>query len=364
MSERLVPEAESGMKLKKTKIRIRLLKAFAAVLFFSFMLIAIIFNIAIGLFAREESAQLWSYAGASEILRRPGSILFFVVVTMFVVAVVVTYFLANSLTRPIEKLGKFAQGIGNGDFTPNDFRFQDVELEDLNRALNKSVKQLGEYDSEQKAFFQNASHELRTPLMSIKCYAEGISFGIMEPKTASETILVETDNLSDLVTDLLYISKIDNISTAYAVAEVDLIELIRASAARQEAIALKREIRFAFDFGKAPIYYDCVSELIARAIDNVISNAIRYASSEIMLSCHQEADRIEICVADDGAGIAPDLLPNIFERFIKGADGNHGIGLSIVKTIVEQRGGRITAENGTRGGAEFTITLPSVLLFK
>jgi len=180
----------------------------------------------------------------------------------------------------------------------------------------------------------------------------------MDPKTASETILQETDKLADLVTDLLYISKIDNITTAYTTAETDLLALIRDSAQRQEAVAAKRQIRFAFDFDEPPISYTCIGEFLSRAMDNLISNAIRYASSTITLSCHRHPDRIEIRVADDGRGIAPDLMPHIFERFCKGPDGNHGIGLSIVKTIVEQQGGHVTAENGGQGGAVFTLTLP------
>jgi len=347
---------------KNTRIRVKLLKAFTAVLFFSFLLTAIIFNLAIRLFAVEGEINLQAYqtmyAETSRVIGRVGIISIILISVMFFVAVVVTYFLSNSLTRPIEKLGQFAQGIGHGDFSPNDFQFREVELEDLNRALNKSVKQLGEYDREQKAFFQNASHELRTPLMSIQCYAEGITFGIMEPKTASETILQETHNLADLVTDLLYISKLDNITTAYQPEETDLVALIQNAVARQEVMAEKGQIRFVFDFDTPPFPYECVSELMARAMDNLISNAIRYASTEITISCRREADRIEISVADDGAGISADLLPHIFERFAKGTDGNHGIGLSIVKTIVEQQGGQITASNGASNGAVFRITLP------
>ena len=297
--------------------------------------------------------------GFMSLAREINIIMLILVGVMFVISAFVTFFLSNSITRPIEKLSMFALGIGRGDFTPNIFEFKDKELEDLNIALNKSVKQLAVYDSEQKTFFQNVSHELRTPLMSIKCYAEGISYGIMEPKEACETILHETDRLSELVTDLLYVSKIDNITTVYTAEILDLTDIIRSCAARQQAVADKRGIRFSFDFNKDTIHYKCVRELLSRAIDNLISNAIRYAASEIVLSCHRKNDRIEIGVADDGDGIEHEVMPHVFERFCKGKHGDFGIGLSIVKSIVEQQGGRVTAENSSNGGAIFTVALPA-----
>ncbi|MCL2425212.1 MAG: HAMP domain-containing histidine kinase [Oscillospiraceae bacterium] len=351
------------MKPSKTKIRTRILIAFSSVLFFSFLLTGVIFNFAIRIFAVQGELDLEAYqtvyAEASRLIGRVGLISIILISLMFLMAIIVTYFLANSLTRPIEELGKFALNIGNGDFSQNDFQFQEEELEDLNMALNKSAKQLAEYDSQQKTFFQNASHELRTPLTSIKCYAEGISFGIMEPKQASETILVETDKLADLVTDLLYISKIDNITTVYTKMEINLMELLRDSAARQEAVAEKKRVRFAFDLDDTPIYYSCVSELLVRAIDNLISNAIRYAHSEIVLSCHKREGSIVLSVMDDGDGVENEAIPHLFERFYKGVDGNHGIGLSIAKSIVEQQGGRIAVENAANAGAVFIIILPA-----
>ena len=356
------------VKKVKTKLRRRLLAAFSAVLFFSFLLIGLIFNFAVrarlprsevdyGLLSGHVAAPEVAFVGSAVL------ILSVLVGVMFVVAVVVTYFLANSITRPIEKLGEFAEGLGRGEFASSDYELEDAvcsikELEALNLALNKSARQLAYYDREQKSFFQNVSHELRTPLMSIKCYAEGISFGLMEPKNASETILFETDRLSDLVTDLLYISKIDNITTAYTTQQVNLTELIRSCAERQQVVADKTGVTFEFDFGEGVITCECVSELISRAVDNLTSNAIRYAKSKIRFSCHKGNDNIELRVADDGAGIDPEILPHVFERFIKGKDGNHGIGLAIVKSIVQQHGGQVIAENHVNSGAVFKITLP------
>ena len=285
-------------------------------------------------------------------------IIIMLVCVMFLVSVVVTYFLSCSITRPIGKLSAFALGIGRGNFTPNNFEFKDIELEDLNTALNKSVKQLAVYDSEQKTFFQNVSHELRTPLMSIKCYAEGINFGIMESGVASQTILDETDRLSELVSDLLYVSKIDNLTAVYTKAQTDLVQIVRGCALRQQPMADRRGVSFTFDIGRDEVLYDCVGELIERAVDNLISNAIRYARSEIVLSCRVQDGCVKLGVADDGDGIEAEVLPHVFERFCKGRQGNHGIGLAIVKAIIEQHKGSTTAENSRTGGAIFTIALP------
>ncbi|MCL2573660.1 MAG: HAMP domain-containing histidine kinase [Defluviitaleaceae bacterium] len=342
---------------KKMRLRKKMLVAFSAVLFSSFFLTAVIFNIVIRM---RMPATEEGYMPPQEhvFIGMAGTTQAALVVVMFFVAVVVTYFLANSITHPIEKLGKFALGIGSGNFKPNDYEFNDIELEELNAALNKSVRQLAVYDSEQKTFFQNASHELRTPLMSIKCYAEGLVYGLMDSKQAGETILAETDKLAELVSDLLYISKIDNITTAYATSVVNLVDIIKDSAGRQQAMADKGQISFAFTFDRETISYECVPELMARAIDNLISNAIRYASSEIAISCHKKQKHIVITVSDDGKGIDSEILPHVFERFYKGEGGNTGIGLAIVKSIVDQLNGSIKAENSDKGGAVFTINLP------
>ena len=284
--------------------------------------------------------------------------LIILVLVMFGVTVVAAIFLSNAITLPIKKLNSLALSMGHGDFTPNNFKFKDIEFENLNMTLNKTARQLNIYDREQKTFFQNVSHELRTPIMSIKCYAEGINFGVMDSTDASGTILQETDRLSEMVKDLLYISKIDNITSVYMKTKIDLLEIIRSCAEQQKVIAEARQICFSFDFKESCVYYDCVEELIKRAVNNIISNAIRYTASEIVLSCCKNQNNIVIQVTDNGKGIEAESMPRIFERFYKGSGGNHGIGLSLVKSVVEQHNGEITATNSEKGGAVFTIKLP------
>ena len=296
--------------------------------------------------------------GLTNFSRRINLTLILLVCIMFIISAFIAFFLSNSITQPIQKLCTLAANIGKGAFTPNDYLFKDKEFDDLNMALNKSAKQLGNYDVEQKAFFQNVSHELRTPLMSIQCYAEGIFCGLMEPQKASNTILSEVSRLNEMVKDLLYISKIDNITSAYTHTNVDLIEIIKECVRRHQAVADKKQIRFSFTFYEPAVFCDCVGELMSRAVENLISNAIRYAKSEITISCRSNEGKVEISVKDDGIGIEAEAMPHIFERFYKGKDGNYGIGLSIVKSIIEQHNGVVYAVNNIETGATFTITIP------
>ncbi|MCL2092677.1 MAG: HAMP domain-containing histidine kinase [Treponema sp.] len=297
--------------------------------------------------------------GLSNFAQTVNRFLILLVCVMFVIAVISSFFLSEAITGPIKKLSAFAASIGQGNFSAQDYGFKDKEFDDLNKALNRSAKQLEIYDGEQKTFFQNVSHELRTPLMTIQCYAEGIQVGLMDPKEASDTILTESMRLNEMVKDLLYISKLDNITPAFPVSCIDLIPVVKECARKQEALAEKSQLQFTYCFDREPVLCDCVEELITRALENLISNALRYASTQINISCQRAGSLAIICVQDDGPGISETQLPHIFERFYKGQGGKYGIGLSIVKAIIDQHLGTVKAENNSTGGAIFTIMIPS-----
>ena len=208
----------------------------------------------------------------------------------------------------------------------------------------------------QQTFFQNASHELKTPLMAIQGYAEGIQAGVMDTGSAAEVILKESDRMTELVDELLDISKIDMGRQPLALSEMDIRELLYDSIRAVEPAAAGG-IVIVPDFPEEPVMVKCDDTQMRRAVTNILTNGLRYARSELRLTCRTEKRHVTIRIQDDGDGIAAEDLPHIFDRFYMGKNGKSGIGLALTKEIIHLHKGTIRAYNGD-SGAVFEITLP------
>lgn len=210
----------------------------------------------------------------------------------------------------------------------------------------------------QQTFFQNASHELKTPLMAIQGYAEGIQAGVMDTGSAAEVILEESDRMTELVDELLDISKIDMGRQQLALSEMDVRELLYDSIrAVEPAAAAASGITIAPDFPEEPIMVKCDDTQMRRAVTNILTNGLRYARSELRLTCRADKRHVTIRIQDDGDGIAEADLPHIFDRFYMGKSGKSGIGLALTQEIIHLHKGSIRARNGDTG-AVFEISIP------
>ena len=209
----------------------------------------------------------------------------------------------------------------------------------------------------QQTFFQNASHELKTPLMAIQGYAEGIQAGVMDTASAAEVILAESDRMTELVDELLDISKIDMGRQPLTLSEMDVRELLYDSIRAVEPAAAGGGITITPDFPETPVMVSCNDTRLRRAVTNVLSNGVRYARSQLHLTCRADKRHVTLRIQDDGDGIAEADLPHIFDRFYMGKSGKSGIGLALTKEIIHLHKGTIRAYNGD-GGAVFEITIP------
>ena len=208
----------------------------------------------------------------------------------------------------------------------------------------------------QQTFFQNASHELKTPLMAIQGYAEGIQAGVMDAGGAAEVILSESERMTGLVDELLDISKID-MGQQLNLSMVDVRELLYDSIRAVEPAAAASGITIAPDFPEEPVMVSCDDTRLRRAVANILSNGVRYARSQLRLTCRADKRHVTIRIQDDGDGIAEADLPHIFDRFYMGKSGKSGIGLALTKEIIHLHRGTIRAYNGDTG-AVFEISIP------
>lgn len=283
-------------------------------------------------------------------------ILFFVMLTTLVLALVVTYFISLRISNPMRSLAVFAKRIGEGNYDTINDEFSDQESHELKLAMNETTTKLRQYDAEQRAFFQNASHELRTPLQIIKNTAEGIQYGIVEDKNGAETIKKETDKLTDLVEDILFLSRLESKSPDRLTSINDLRETLSYTAERYKRLFEEKNIQVSYEFSESSVLYKYDERELERTFQNLLSNALRYAENSIRITCKEQGERIILSVYNDGEAISEKDLPHIFDRFYFGKKGVHGIGLSIVKAIIASYGGRIEVSSNSTG-TTFTVFL-------
>ena len=283
-------------------------------------------------------------------------VLLAVILAAILISVLLSRRFARAFAAPVRSLSDFAEEIGGGRLEPRELGFRDVEFDALAGAMNRMAADLRDAQRKQEVFFQNVSHELRTPLTSIRGNAEGIVYGLMEPKQAAEVILAESDKLGGLVEDILFLSRAGKEKPDPGVQALDLREILSLCVSEQRAAAEKKGVSFVFDFDDAPVLLKIREQDAERMAGNLLSNAIRYAEKTVTLRCRNEPDAVFFSVEDDGPGVAAEDLPHVFERMYKGKGGKHGIGLAIAQAAAESCGGTISVRNA--GGAVFEARFP------
>lgn len=289
-------------------------------------------------------------------------------------AILIAGILSMLMTYPIifssQKLSRFAKRIAKGDFQPVRGHIVSKELSELGDVMNQMAYKLEEADIEQKTFFQNASHELRTPLMSIQGYAEGLKYGVFESEedrdNAINVIIDETGRLSGLVENLLSISKMDmSRSGNYEVKKqnIDVSKICDTIIDRVRGNFIHEDKAIINNIHLKKTYIYANENDMIRCLENIFSNCLRYCSTAVTFKCSRDETGTNVIfeISDDGPGISPEVIDHLFERFSKGSDGKHGIGLALAKAIAEEHNGTVKAYNKPEGGACFDIIIPVVM---
>lgn len=281
------------------------------------------------------------------------------VLAALLLALLLGWFFERTISRPLQKLTKAMQGFAVNRPLPDLDVNSGDEVGELAHCFNHLGRELQRYDELQKSLLQNTSHELKTPLMSIQGYAEAIRDGVVEGPEVEDSlniIIEESQRLKQAVSDLLYLSRLENIEEEHRLEECSLEELISHALRTVRPLADRRGIEIEAE--AAPELKARVDpEKMERTLVNILGNAVRYARSCIRIRCQADGDELQISIEDDGPGFQNGEEARVFERFYKGAGGGSGLGLAIAQAIVHGHGGRIQAGNAGAGGAVFRITL-------
>jgi signal transduction histidine kinase len=272
------------------------------------------------------------------------------------------YLLTGSALRPVERMRARAAAITAE--TPTDrlpVPPSRDEIARLGTTLNDMLDRLQTALTHERDFTADASHELRTPLSLLKTELE---LALSGPRTTTETdtalrsALEETNRLVTLAEDLLLLASTDR-SQAVIVEATPLCPLLHTVARRYDGVATAQIQVHCDDHLTAPVD----GRQLARAVDNLVDNALRHGAGVITISAASIGDHVMVTIRDLGPGFPPEFLPRAFERFSRPdtarTGGGTGLGLAIVAAIARRHGGSAHATNHPTGGAEVTLTLPT-----
>jgi signal transduction histidine kinase len=218
----------------------------------------------------------------------------------------------------------------------------------------------------ERAFIADAGHELRSPLAMLRTELELMARDRpagAQLQTATASAIEETDRLTRLADELLLLSRADGQRFELRVEQLSTAELVRAALGRARRRQSAGGIRIAETDVADGVLVSADPDRAGQALDNMLENALRYATSEVVLATRATGRNVEIHVLDDGPGFPAQFLPRVWERFSRAdtarTDGGSGLGLSIVRTIAERHGGSAGAGNRPGGGADVWISFPT-----
>ncbi|MGJ7494552.1 HAMP domain-containing sensor histidine kinase [Variovorax sp. RT4R15] len=269
------------------------------------------------------------------------------------------YPIVRRITQRLETLQRGVQRWGDGDLSVRVPEQGDDEVADLSKRFNAAAARVETLVRSHKSLLANASHELRSPLTRIRMGLELMGTNATPTTTARDEISRNIGELDQLIDEILLASRLDAHEADMGTIEtVDLTGL-----AAEECSRVGAELDLVDGTSSNGLNVPGVARLLRRAIRNLLENARRYGAGEISVELAVDAHSAEVRVNDRGPGVPVALRERIFEPFYRlpGAserEGGVGLGLALVKSIVERHGGRVRCEGREGGGASFVIALP------
>lgn len=333
-------------------------------------------------FTDQTQGSIFIITSATEIIPQVKRLIIDIVIAIIVILIItaalLTMWIYRGVHTPLNRLRAATQSIkeGNLDFTlevnGND-EISDLcrDFEDMRKRLKESAEENMAYDRENKELISNISHDLKTPITAVKGYVEGIMDGVANTPEKMDryikTIYNKANEMDRLINELTFYSKIDTDRIPYTFSKINVASYFNDC---KEEIALDladKNIELAyFNYVDEDVLVIADAEQLKRVINNIIGNSVKYMDKKkgyINIRIKDVGDFIQIEIEDNGRGIAVKDLPLIFDRFYR-ADasrnsslGGSGIGLSIVRKIIEDHGGKIWANSKLGTGTIMFLVL-------
>lgn len=283
-----------------------------------------------------------------------------------IIAVFIGHILSKNISKPISKMIGVTKNIANGEY---EHRFDKdtklKELSELQDSINIMADSIEKQESLRKQLTADMAHELRTPLTSVSTHLEAMITGLWEPSEERlESCFEELNRITTLVKDLERLANVENGCYKLQKSPFDMFELIKRVSDNFEYKIKEKKIQFELIGEEVLIEAD--QDRIFQVVTNILSNAIKYTSEEdkIIIKLYKESQYATFEIVDTGIGIPKEEVVHIFERFYR-ADksrnrktGGAGIGLAIVKSIIEAHNGKIEVESVLGEGSTFKVYLP------
>lgn len=311
----------------------------------------------------------------------------FITVFSVIATLLITQFVAHSLTSPLDEMNTVARGISHGDYTRR-VRGADRrdELGDLAQTINRMADDLEAQERQRKELVANVSHELRTPIAGLRAVLENVVDGVSaaDPETM-RTALKQTERLGRLVETLLDLSRLDNGVVPLrkrrfevwpylsgVLKEANMVASARAGIASGSGSHTRTDVHLHLDVSPPELTAHADPERIHQVVANLIDNAVKHSPPHGRVTVKARRgeghESLDLEVLDEGPGIPRSEWHRVFERFNRGgvvaphgpgSDGGTGLGLAIARWAVDLHGGRIGVAESPRG-CRIQVTLPGV----
>lgn len=291
------------------------------------------------------------------------------VLFLFLLSIVLSTVMAalggKRLLQPIQRIIEATRTVAGGDFSVRLDIKHVPELEELTISFNKMVEELGSIETLRSDFVSSISHEFKTPIVSIRGFAKLLKDkDLPEDERAEYTdiIIAEAERLTELTTNILHLTKLENIGILTDKEYFYLVEQIRRAAALLEPRWKEKNLNVKLQMESVKIYSD--DDLLQQVWMNLFDNAIKFTNEggHISIILRTEAEQAVFTIEDDGCGMDEMTRSHIYDKFYQNdksrAGLGNGLGLSLVQRAVTLCGGRIDVESAKGKGSRFTVTLP------